>query len=184
MSALASGRRGIASMKERVRSATPRERMMLAALATAFTLIVLSAGIKWLKLGLAERRALQGAEEAAHITLDNAPFVDAALKAKSEKLAGKRLSASDFFAAVEALARESGLTAEASTPKTDKSGGLTVFRMKVNVRAGSARKLMDFDDRLRLKGESYVVERVTIDSRPSSGELSAAYELATCQPSE
>lgn len=184
MTALAKGRRGLAALRERLHAATPRERMMLAALVTAALLIILSGGLKWLRRELAERATLKGVEESGRIALEGAPATDAALKAKADKLKGRRISANEFFAAVDALARESGLNADAATPRTERSGGLTIHRMKVTLRAPSLRKLMDFDDRLRLKGDGYVVERVTIDARASSGELAAAYELATCQPSE
>ena len=109
--------------------------------------------------------------------------MDKALAEKSAKLAGRRMSASDLLAAVDTLARESGLNADSTTPRSDHSGGLTLLRAKVSLRAPSLQKLMDFDDRLRLRGDGLVVERVTIDAR-DNGELSAVYELLSCQPSE
>lgn len=184
MSALATGKRGLAAFRERLHGATPRERMMLAGLLTVVLLLLLSGATKWLKFARGEGGMLTAAEESGRLTLERAPAVDAALKAKADKFQGKRISASNFFEAVDGFARESGLNADMSTPRADKSGGLTIYRMKVNLRAPSLRKLMDFDDRLRLKGQGYVVERVTVDARASTGELSAAYELATCQPSE
>ena len=184
MSAFAPVKRRFAALRERIHTATPRERLMLAALSCVFLLIVISVGLKKCRTENKERKNLAQIGEGNQIALELAPATDAALKAKSEKLRGKRLSATDFLAAVDTLARESGLNAETSTPRTEKSRGLTIHRMKVNLRAASLRKLMDFDDRLRLKGDGYVVERVEINARSDSGELAATYELATCQPSE
>lgn len=173
-----------AALSARLHAATPRERMMLAALCTVGVLILLSGGVRLLRAGLADYRDATAKLEKARLFVEGAPDIDAALAAKFARLAGKRLSASDLLAAVDTISRESGLNADASTPRTERSGGLTVLRLKVNLRAPTARKLMDFDDRLRLKGDGLLIERVNIDARSDSGELAATYEIATCQPSE
>ncbi len=171
----------IRAARDRVRSATPRERVMLAALSTVGVLILLSVGIRLLRTAVTHSREVSSRVEKAGKLMEFAPGIDAALAARSAKLAGKRSSATDFLAAVDTLARESGLTAEAGTPRSVRTGGLTVHRLRLSLRAASLQKLMEFDDRLRLHGDGVAVERVIVESRSGNGELSAVYELATCQ---
>lgn len=170
--------------RARVRSATPRERLMLAALSTVGVLILLSVGLRCIRSSTTHWREVTARGEKADGLLKLAPQIDAALAGRSAKLAGKRFSANDFLAAVDTLARESGLNADASTPRSTPTGGLTVHRLRLSLRAPSLQKLMEFDDRLRLRGEGVSVERVTVESRSGNGELGAVYELAACQTAE
>lgn len=172
------------AVRDRVRSATPRERLMLAALSTVGVLILLSVGLRCIRSAVTHSREVSTRVEKADKLMELAPRIDAALAGRSAKLAGKRFSATDFLAAVDTLARESGLNADASTPRSTRTGGLTVHRLRLSLRAPSLQKLMEFDDRLRLRGDGVSVERVTIESRSNTGELGAVYELAACQTGE
>jgi hypothetical protein len=176
-------RSGFGDIALRVRTATPRERLMLAALGFVGMLIMLSAGIRLTRTSLAAWRETKAAVAHAEVLLAAAPAVDAALTAKSARLAGKNISPSDLLAAVDTLARELGLNVDAGAPRAEKTGKLVVHRFRVGLRAPDIRKLMDFDDRLRLNDKGIIVERVTVEARAES-ELSAAYELAACQPAE
>lgn len=174
--------RRIAALGARVRSATPRERTLLAALSAVGVLLLLSLGLRWTRTGVEERRALLVRTEEADRLLQNDPAVSGALDAKIADMAGKNRSAADILAAVDTLARESGLNAEVANPRSDRSGKLTLHRVKLTLRAPTLQKLMDFDDRLRLQGDGLVVERVTVESRSNGIELNAIYEIAACQP--
>lgn len=174
--------RRASALATRIRTATPRERTLLAALAGVGVLILLSLGLRWTREGLGQRRALMVRVDEADRLGVAAPAVASAIDSKTAALAPRKRSASELVAAVETLARESGLNAELATPRADRAGRLTLHRLKLNLRAPSLEKLMEFDDRLRLRGDGLVVERVTLESRSSAGEISAAYEIASCQP--
>ncbi len=172
------------SLSGRIRSATPRERTLLAALSAVAVLLLLSAGIRLTRSELALRRELAERVESGERILASASATEPALNEKTARLAAKRRTASDMLAAIDSLARESGLNAEAANPRPERAGKLTIHRVRLSLRAPSLQKLMDFDDRLRLRGDGLVVERVTVESRTNGVELSAVYEIASCQASE
>ena len=176
-------RTGLGGVAERIRTATPRERLMLAALGMLGVLILLSVGIRLVRTSVVSWREARESAEHADILRAGAPAVDAALAAKTARLAGKSVSASDLLDAVDSLARELGLKLDAGSPRAEKAGKLVVHRFRASLRAPSVQKLMEFDDRIRLNDRGIVVERIAVESRFES-ELSATYELAACQPSE
>ena len=172
------------SLAGRIHDASPRERMMLALLGVVFSLILLSAGIKLLRVELDRHRTLALSEEKTERLLRVAPDVDDSISERSARLGRKRFTSSEFFAAVDNLVRESGLASDASSPRSQKLGDLTLHRMRLTLRGATLEKLMDFDDRLYRRGEGIVVEGVTLESRSSRGEIGAVYELVVCQPEQ
>lgn len=169
------------SLAGRVHDASPRERVMLVLLGAMAVLIVLALGVKLLRIEVDRHRTLTLSEEKTARVLEMAPTIDASIEERSGRLGRKRFSTTDFFAAVDTLARESGLTSDASSPRSQTTAGLTIHRMRLTLRGATLEKLMDFDDRLRLRGDGIVIESVALESR-SRGEIGAVYELAVCQP--
>lgn len=176
-------RRNFGSLGERVRTATPRERLMLSALALVGTLILLSVGLRLTRTAVTKRNEVNLAGLRAAALLDGAPAIEKALADKAAKLAGKRIAPAELLAVVDNIAREGGLNFDAGAPRAEKTGKLTVYRFRVNLRAPSLQKLMEFDDSLRMNADGLIVERVSVDSR-NDAELAATYELAACQPAE
>jgi hypothetical protein len=168
----------------RVRQGTPRERLLVAALALVGVLLVFSADVRLLRSGVAAWRDVSARTAKAEMLRANAPAIDLMLAEKSRQLTGRNRSAAEVLAAVDTLARECGLNAEAATPRTEKPGRLILHRVKLNLRAPSLRQLMDFDDRLHQRGDGIAVERVLLENRGDSTELAATYDLVACQPSE
>lgn len=172
------------ALTDRVRRGTPRERILVTALGFVGVLILLSAGLRLLRSGIDGWRATSVHMAKAEMIRVNAPLIDQALTERTRTLTGRRMSAAELLAAVENTARESGLAAEASTPRTERAGRLTLHRMRLTLQAPGVRQLMEFDDRLRLRGDGLAVERVTLESRNTGAEIAATYELVACQPSE
>ena len=59
------------------------------------------------------------------------------------------------------------------------SGKHTLHRIRLSLRADSLRKITDFDARLRTTPIG--VESLDIEARSDAGELSATYDLVSCQ---
>ena len=137
--------RRYAAALDRVRRATPRERLMLAGLAVVGALILVSSRhpvferqaspTTWREVTPAARD-----RSAPPFSSRNAPQVGKALAEKSAKLAGRRMSASDLLAAVDTLARESGLNADSTTPRSDHSGGLTFHLLRAKSQPARAHR--------------------------------------------
>lgn len=168
----------------RVRRGTPRERVLLTALGVVGVLILLSVDLRLLRASVDGWRATSVRVAKADMIRANAPLIDRSLAERTHALTGRRLTAAELLAAVENTARESGLTADASTPRSERAGRLTLHRMRLTLQSPGVRQLMEFDDRLRLRGDGLAVERVTLESRNTGGEIAATYELVACQPSE
>lgn len=172
------------AVRDRVRRGTPRERVLLAALGLVGVLIALSVGMRLLRTAVSAWRACESRTIKADAVLAAAPLVERELAEKTGRLTVRRLTATELLATVEMIAREGGLAADAGTPRSEKAGRLLLHRVRLTLQAPGVRELMDFDDRLRRRGDGISVERVLLETRNTGGELSATYELIACQPSE
>lgn len=174
-------RRPLARLNERVRRATPRERTLLAGVALMGTLLLLSGGTRWLRAELT-RKAELAVRVAQNESLQaQAPLIEAAVEAKRAKLSGKRVSGTEFLATIDTHARECMLNADTATPRTDTVKGITLHHARMTIRGAPIARVMEFDDRIRLRATGLAIERVVLDAR-SPGELTAAYDIAACQP--
>ena len=163
----------------RVRVATPRERLMLAALAAVGITLMFSVGLRLTRDNLVRWRELSARRERTELILTQAPDIDRLLAEKASSLAARRRTPAELLAELETLAREASLTASASTPVSKTSGKLTLHRIRLSLRADSLRKITDFDARLRTTPIG--VESLDIEARSDAGELSATYDLVSCQ---
>ncbi len=171
-----------AGWSERLRGATPRERVLLAGLAAVGAALIFTGGLRFTRNGLSARREASALAAKQEVLLADEPAVDEALRRSSG--AGPGRTGAEVLAELDTLARAGGLACDSANPTVNRHGRVEIHRVRFSLRGATMEKLLAFDARLRASGEGMNVKRLTLESRDAGGGIAASYEVTVCRKSE